>query len=63
MDQSGVIAMAAKRIEAKNSNAVFMIAQNVEGSVNTVFGPRESLIFAAAAGLVAGLFYLFGRRK
>ena len=63
MDQSGVIAMAANRIETKNSSAVFMIAQNVEGSVNTMFGPRESLIFGAAAGLVAGLFYLFGRRK
>ncbi len=63
MDQSGVIAMAANRIEVKNSSAVFMIAHNVEGSVNTMFGPRGSLIFGAAAGLVAGLFYLFGRRK
>ncbi|MCK4671363.1 MAG: hypothetical protein KAT47_02400 [Candidatus Aegiribacteria sp.] len=63
MDQSGVIAMAAKRIEVKNSSTVLMIAQNVEGSVNTMFGPRESLIFGAAAGLVAGLFYLFGRGK
>ena len=63
MDQSGAIVMAANKIEAKSGNAVFMIAKNIEGTVETMFGPRESLILGATAGLVAGLFYLFGRKK
>ena len=61
MDQSGAVAMVARNIKAENSGVVFLLAQQVEGTVNVAFGPRESVIFGAVAGAVAGLVLLLAR--
>jgi len=61
MDQSGAIAMVARNVKAENSGVVFLLASEVEGTVNAAFGPRESVIFGAVAGAVAGLVLLLAR--
>ena len=61
MDQSGAVAMIARSVKAENSAAVFLLARDVEGTVNTAFGPRESAIFGAVAGAVAGLVMLVAK--
>lgn len=67
IDQGGVGILVANQVKTQNSGTVFLIARNVEGNINTAFGPQESLVFGAAAGLVAGaiimLAGLFRRRR
>lgn len=61
MDQSGAVAMVARSVKAENSGVVFLLANEVEGSVNAAFGPRESAIFGIVAGAVAGLVMLLAK--
>ena len=61
MDQSGAVAMFVRNIKAENSGVVFLLANQVEGTVNTAFGPRESVIFGIVAGAVAGLVMLLAK--
>jgi hypothetical protein len=60
MDQSGSVLMIANSVRTQNSGTVFLIARNVEGDVNPSFGPRESMMFGAVAGLVIGVLMLLG---
>ena len=62
MDQSGTVLMIAGDVKAENCGVVFLLARKVGGTVNALFGPRESLLFGAAAGIVAGLILLLGRQ-
>jgi hypothetical protein len=55
MDQSGAVVLISRSVKAEHSGATFLIAREVEGDIKTVFGPKESLIFGAAAGIAAGL--------
>jgi len=61
MEQSGVAAMFARNVKAENSGVVFLLASEVEGTVNAAFGPRESAIFGVVAGAVAGLVVLLAK--
>jgi len=61
MDQSGSVAMFARNVKAENSGVVFLLASEVEGTVNTAFGPRESVIFGIVAGAVTGLVMLLAK--
>lgn len=61
MDQSGAVAMMARNVKAENSGVVFLLANEVEGTVNAAFGPRESVIFGIVAGAVAGLVMLLAK--
>lgn len=61
LDQSGAVAMWARNVKTENSGTVFLFASQVEGTVNTAFGPRESVIFGAVAGAVAGLVMLLAK--
>jgi len=61
MQQSGAVATVARNIKAENSGTVFLLAKRVEGPVNTAFGPRESVIFGAVAGMAVGLVMLLAR--
>jgi hypothetical protein len=66
MDQSGAIVMAARNVKAENCGTVLLLARQVEGTVNTAFGPRESVIFGVVAGAAAGLvlsLIRLGRRR
>jgi hypothetical protein len=60
MDKSLAVVAGARKVKAENSNIVFLVAGKVEGGVKPLFGPRESLIFGAAAGLVGGILVLIG---
>lgn len=66
LDHSPSVAVIGRNVRASNSNTVFLIAHRVDGSVRTLFGKREALLFGVAAGavLVAArlLPRLFGRR-
>lgn len=62
MDQCGTVLMVAPEVHADEANAVFLLAGRVDGDVHSVFGPRESLLFGAAAGAAAGLGFLLTRR-
>jgi uncharacterized protein with beta-barrel porin domain len=55
MDQSGAVVLISRTVKADHSGATFLIAREVQGDIQATFGPRESLIFGAAAGIVAGL--------
>jgi hypothetical protein len=60
MDQSGALVMISRSVKAEHSGATFIIARKVEGDIKTAFGPKESLIFGAAAGILTGLtLFLF----
>jgi len=61
MDQSGAVALVARNVRAENSGVVFLLASQVEGTVNAAFGPRESAIFGVVAGAVAGLVMLLAK--
>ena len=61
MDQSGAAAVVARNVKTENSGTVFLLAREVEGTVNTAFGPRESVIFGTVVGAVAGLVLLLAR--
>ena len=54
MDQGGSVFTAANQVNMQNSGTVFLLARKIEGDVNTVFGQRESILFGAVAGAVAG---------
>ena len=60
MEKSGVLLLCANEVHAEHSGAVFLLAKKVGGSVKTLFGPRESLIVGAAAGIAAGLVVALG---
>jgi len=60
MDQGGSVLTVANNVRMKNSGTIFLFARQVEGNVKPVFGPRESMIFGAIAGLVAGTIMLLG---
>jgi hypothetical protein len=60
MDKSLAVVAGARKIKAENSNIVFLVTGKVEGDVKPLFGPRESLIFGVAAGLVGGILVLTG---
>ena len=60
MDKSLAVVAGARKVKAENSNIVFLVTGKVEGDVQPVFGPRESLIFGVAAGLVGGILVLIG---
>lgn len=66
MDQSGAVVMISRSVKADHSGATFLIARDVQGDLKATFGPRESLLFGAAAGIVTGLtlflLRLFQRR-
>ncbi len=62
MDQCGAVVMAAPEVHADEANAVFLLARRVDGRVNAVFGPRESLLLGAAAGVAAGLILRLSRK-
>ena len=55
MDQSGAVVLISRTVKADHSGATFLIARDVQGDIRATFGPKESLIFGAAAGIVAGL--------
>ncbi|MDX9863764.1 MAG: hypothetical protein RBT34_03050 [Anaerolineaceae bacterium] len=61
MDKSMAVVAGGRKVKAENSNVVFLLAGKVEGSVQPLFGSRESLIFGAVAGLVGGILVLTGR--
>ena len=61
MDQCAAAVLAARDVEVKNSAVVFLIAKNVNGPVNPMFGPREAVVFGAVAGIVGGIAVLLGR--
>ena len=48
MEQSGGIFVAAERIEAKNSVAVMVIAQEVHGDIRPLFSLPAALLIAGA---------------
>lgn len=62
MNRSGAIAMFARDVKVEKSSVVFLFAQKVEGGLAPTFGPRESILFGAIAGLVAGLVLLVSRQ-
>jgi hypothetical protein len=59
--------MVANNVNVEGaSGIVFLFARKVNGNVTTAFGPRESVLFGAVAGLVAGVMLMLGglfRRK
>jgi hypothetical protein len=61
MDQSGAVALVARNVKAKNCGTLLLLASRVEGEVNAAFGPRESAVFGAMVGLVAGLVLFLAR--
>jgi hypothetical protein len=67
LDQSAAVAVIARSVRVQNSNPVLLLAQNVEGDVTPMFGPRESLMYGVASGLVVGVVILvaqiFKKRK
>lgn len=60
MDKSVAGLVGARKVKAENSNIVFLLAGKVEGDAQPMFGPRESLIFGAAAGIAGGILVLTG---
>ncbi len=62
MDQCGAVLLAAPEVHADEANAVFLLARRVDGQVNAVFGPRESLLLGAAAGVATGLVLRLTRK-
>lgn len=66
LDHSPSLAVVGREIKSDNSSSVFLFAHRVEGSVKTVFGAREALLFGAATGAVLAALHLlprfFGRR-
>ncbi len=61
MDKSVAVVAGARKVKAENSNIIFLVTGKVEGDVQPVFGPRESLIFGVVAGLVGGILVLAGK--
>ena len=55
MEKSGALVLCANEVQASNSGTIFLLARKVGGSVKALFGPRESLMVGAAAGVAAGI--------
>jgi hypothetical protein len=60
MDQAGAGLLVANNVRMENSAVVFLVSRNVEGNVTPMFGPRESILFGAVAGLIAGAMMMLG---
>lgn len=58
IDQGGAAVVVANSVKTDNSLAIFLIARKVEGDVRVAFGQRESILFGAVAGVVAGAMLL-----
>jgi hypothetical protein len=63
MDQSGAGVVITNQAQVKNSGVVFLLANEVQGDINTHFGPLESVLFGATAGLALGLTMLLSVRR
>ncbi|MCR9143722.1 MAG: hypothetical protein NXI24_15855 [bacterium] len=61
LDKSAAGAIIAREVRAERSASVFLIAKNVSGQVKTLFGTRESLLFALVAGLAGGIAFAITR--
>lgn len=58
MEQSGAVVMVARKVQSQNGMTIFLLAQKIEGNLKAVFGPLESILFGAAAGIVFFLLSL-----
>jgi hypothetical protein len=54
MDQGGAIVLASPRVKAEHCGTVFLVAGQVDGTVDAVFDLRGSAARAAALGAAAG---------
>lgn len=64
MENSGTFLMVTGRdVSMQNSGTLLLFTRQVNGTVNTAFGPRESVIFGAVAGVVMGLVLVFMPRR
>ena len=61
VDQSALGVLVSNDVKVENSSTIFLISKKVEGNVTTLFGPRESLLFGAIAGLVGGVVLLMSK--
>ncbi|HZQ05698.1 MAG TPA: hypothetical protein VFD70_03910 [Anaerolineae bacterium] len=62
VDQGGAAAMIAPKMDVNNSFVGLILAQQVTGSVRTLFDTRAALVFGIAAGVVGGLVLSMRRR-
>jgi hypothetical protein len=58
MDQSASVFLAGKNVNVKDSASVFVVGAKINGNIKTVFGPLESILFGAAAGMVISVIML-----
>ena len=59
MDQSGAVLMVSPKVTMDNgSNTVFLFSAKVDGEINTVFGPKESVLFGIVAGVAASVVFM-----
>jgi hypothetical protein len=63
LDRSVVGLVAGRHVRAERSAALVLLAGHVEGEVRASLGPREALLFGAAAGFVGGLLTWLMRRR
>lgn len=66
MDQAASMLMVSNKVSMQNSGTIFIFARQVEGDLKTVFGPKETVVFAVISGLIAGTMMMLGnlfRRK
>jgi hypothetical protein len=61
LDKSAAGVIIAREARVEQSASVFLIAKNVSGQVKTLFGTRESLLFALVAGLAGGIAFALTR--
>lgn len=61
MDHSLAGAVAGRKVKMEDSNVIFLLAGKVEGEVQPLFGPRESILFGIIAGIVGGILVLTGK--
>ncbi len=61
IDQSAIAVLVANEVKVESSSTIFLLAKKVEGNLTTMFGPRESLLFGAIAGLVVGAILLMSK--
>jgi len=61
MNRSVAVVAGARKAKVENSNVVFLVTGKLDGDVKPMFGPKESLIFGVAAGLVGGILVLTGK--
>jgi hypothetical protein len=61
MNKSVAVVTGARKAKIENSNIVFLVTGKLDGDVKPMFGPKETLIFGAVAGLVGGILVLTGK--